>query len=199
MDHKKFFVKDFIQYASPCFGCEKPLSLRMLIRNKEDNALLPELGNSPSTALTPTITDKHLEIDLSIKYNSKLRLWMMHKTNTFLVNDNVAFSNYIAKYNLRLLVACTCGTLYQTNNLDFQTFNRTIGALTLSYEQLVFQDKTHTYHLDTDFRTERSIAIISKKGSTAIPLHFDLPLLPKYKLRNKQHLVEKLRIYSIFS
>jgi hypothetical protein len=136
MEHKKFFVKDFIQYASPCFGCGKPMSLRLVFKEKNTDLI---------GSMTPLVTPKHLEIDLAVQYTSQLRLWIMHKSNTFLVNDNVSFSHYIAKRDLRLLVECKCGTGHETNNLEFQPFNGVIGAVTLESERIALIDKDYGF------------------------------------------------------
>lgn len=193
MDHKKFFVKDFIQYASPCFGCGKPLSLQLVFKNKQGD----EGGN-----LNMARTDKHLEIDLSIRYTSQLRLFIMYKSNTFLVNDRVAFSHYIAKRDLKLMAECSCNSWYESNNLDFQTFNGAIGALTLRKERIVVVEKDKIYTLRSDFSEEKTDVSVSSTISSQFitkNINLQLPLLPKYKLRDKQQLIKKIQTYILFS
>lgn len=197
MEHKKFFVKDFIQYVSPCFGCEKPLSLRIMYKHKKEEE------NIPSVSLTPVITDKHLAVDLSIKYSSQLRLWIFHKSNTFMVNDNKAFNNYIADHNLWLMAECSCNTYYYSNDLNFQTFNfpQTIGATTLRSEHIIIHEKDTTYVIHSDFINNKTAADIFKSVASSRSNHltFNLPLLPKYKIKTKQKLLDKLNTYILFS
>jgi hypothetical protein len=197
MEHKKFFVKDFIQYGSPCFGCGKPPSLRWRYRNK--NAA----ENDPWGSLNVLVDDSRVEIDLSIKYRSSLKIWIFHKTNKFLATDNEALTNYINIYDMYLIVECmNCRTCHHTNNLELQLSNNVVKATTLQYEQLMVPRKERRYSLSSNFITEKTIAAITKyddKGAYQSQFVIDIPLLPKYKLRNQQHLVDKLSIYSMFS
>jgi hypothetical protein len=197
MEHKKFFVKDFIQYGSPCFGCGKPPSLRLRYRNK--NAA----KNDPWGSLNVLVDDSRVEIDLSIKYRSSLKIWIFHKTNKFLATDNEALTNYINIYDMYLIVECmNCRTCHYTNNLELQLSNNVVKATTLQYEQLMVPRKERRYILSSNFITEKTIAAITKyddKGAYQSQFVIDIPLLPKYKLRNQQHLIDKLSTYALFS
>jgi hypothetical protein len=173
------------------------MSLRFMYRNRGMHS------DDPWGSISATITDQHIVVDLSIKYGSTLQLWIVPKTNKFLTNDNVRFSDYIAMFNIRLVAECNCGTRYETNDLDFQDFNKVIGATILRYEYITFENKGTRYTLYSDFNTERTVAVVSKndlalaKSTTTIT--FDLPLLPKYKIRDKQKLIDKLKLYCVFS
>lgn len=197
MESKKFFIKDFIRYSAPCFGCGQLPNVRLLYREKGAN------GNDPWGNINVQVDDSRVEMDLSIKYRSSLKLWVFHKTNQFLANDNAALSAYIATRDMRLSVECLgCQTTHRTNNLEFQLSNNTVKATTLLYEMLQVPLKARRYILVSDFLTETTIARVIKyddKGGYLSEIQFDLPLLPKYKLRNKQHLIDKLNTYSLFS
>lgn len=195
--HKKFFVKDFIRYAAPCFGCGQLPTLRLQFREK--SAAI----NAPWGALNLLVDDNHVEIDLSIKYRSSLKLWIFHKTNKFLANDNAALSSYIDTRDMHLFVQCLgCQTHHQTNNLEFQLHNNVVKATTLRYEMLHIPFKKRRYILTSDFVTEKTEARIVKyddRGGWLSEFHLDLPLLPKYKLKNQQHMIDKLNTYAVFS
>ena len=197
MNHKKFFIKDFIQYGAPCFGCGLAPSVRLYFRNKNADK------NDPWGHHNILVSDSRVEIDLSIKYRSILKLWIFHKTNKFLASDNSAFSSYIATYDVALFIDCAgCQTHYSTNNLEFQLSGNTVRATTLLYELLNIPRKERRYILSSDFRTEKSSASVIKyndKGGLLSQIDFTLPLLPKYKLRNQQHLIDKLNTYAVFS
>lgn len=213
MEPKKFFVKDFIQYASPCFACNGTPRLRVSFRQKGD---LPGSISYQGT-ITPVVTDNHIEIDMSVKYGSHVKVWILPKTNKYVTNDDAGFSQQIAKRTLHLFTECSCGTIFESNDLDFQTFNKVIGATTIRHEYITFQEKSTRYILDSDFiqgKTKATVAKINQSQTTIqtktgsmgqvllpIPsqLEFNLPLLPKYKVRNKQYLIDKLKIYTIFS
>ena len=198
MEHKKFFVKDFIKYASPCFGCGQPSNIRLQFREKVN-----ALKNNPWGSLNILVDDNQVEMDLSIKYRSLLKLWIFHKTNKFLASDDNAFALYVATYHVHLFVNCLgCQTYHQTNNLEFQLSNNTVKATTLRAEMLQVPRKTQRYILVSDFLTEQTKATIVKyddKGGYLSQIDFDLPLLPKYKLRNQDHLIQKLQTYALFS
>lgn len=198
MEAKKFFIKDFIKYATPCFGCGLPPSLRLHFRDKNSNVNDP-WGNRHNII----VNDSRVEIDLSIKYRSSLVLWVFHKTNQFLASDNPAFSSYVANYDMKLFIHCNgCQTHHSTNNLEFQLTNNVVKATTLSYEMLNVPRKTRRYILASEFLTEKSAASIIKyddKGGYLSQFNLNLPLLPKYKLRNQQHMIDKLNTYAVFS
>jgi hypothetical protein len=197
MEHKKFFVKDFIQYGSPCFGCGKPPSLRLLYRNKNVEK------DAPWGSLNVLVDDSRVEIDLSIKYRSSLKLWIFHKTNKFLATDNSALNNYIDTHDMYLAIQCSgCMTCHHTNNLEFQLSNNVVKATTLQYELLSMPSKYCRYILSSHFAVEKTVGQILKyddKGALISEWSIDLPLLPGYKIKNKQNLIKKLDLYILFS
>jgi hypothetical protein len=223
MDDKKFFVKDFIQYATPCFGCGEPNDFDIGFREKlDETAPPPTLMNMgtfvpassppyflPQTGqLKPVIKSTHLEIDLSIKYKSKLRLQLLiyYKTNKILTSNNHELSAYLEKRHLFLIGRCSkCQTEIISNDLEFQANKQLISPATIKSEQIVIVDKKQIFVVISNFREQETKASVYKKDDmlkrvkSSSSVNFTLPLLPKYKLRDRAHLINKLNIYTLFS
>lgn len=222
MEHKKFFVKDFIRYATPCFGCGEPNDFDIGFREKADTSKLPTLMNmgtfvaasSPpyflpeSGHLKPVIRNTHLEIDLSIKYKSKLRLQLLiyYKTNKILTSNNHELASYLEKRDLFLIGQCNkCQTEIVSNNLEFLPNKQIISPVTIKSELIIIANKKQVFVVTSNFEKEETQAnvyatqesgLIKHSGSD---LHFNLPLLPKYKMRSQEHLIKKLNTYVLFS
>ena len=128
MPAKKFFVKDFVQYVTPCFGCDRANDLSFAFINKGSGEL-KEGGR-----VKAIVTDKYVQVDLHIRYSSTLTLWIFHKTNKIVTSEDVNFSNFLAKRDLFLVGHCGgCETEIMSNKLDFQTFNKVVGPTTINH------------------------------------------------------------------
>lgn len=225
MEHKKFFVKDFIQYTTPCFGCGEPNNFRIGFRNKT-HAPAPTLlsyslsGSSMGTSvpynpsrseinplvgyINPVIKNTHVEIDLSIKYNNRLQLLVFHKDNKILASNRTELANYLSERHLFLVGDCkSCFTEIMSNDLDIQLSKQVIMSTTIRKEQLVIKHKQQVYILLSKFEEQKTSAHVYKeddvKHGIKSEIVLSLPLLPKYKLRDRQHLIDKLNTYVLFS
>ena len=198
LEPRKFFVKDFIKYATPCFGCGKPNNFCFSFTEKG--------GSSVSSKFPlPVINDRYVEVELNVKYASNLKLFIFHKDNKILSSDGPALSNFVAKRNLYLQSYCvSCGTQIFSSPLDLQLFNSVVAPTTLAYEYLEIRHGNKLYTLESHFNAgegSNSLGTVLKFGpnGSSSKINFVLPLLPKYKLRDQQHLIDKLNTYAIFS
>lgn len=204
MEPRKFFVKDFIKYATPCFGCGQPNNFCFGFTEKGClNAL--NMGRFPS----PIINDRYVELDLTIRYASNLKLFIFHKDNRILSSDDAALALLVDKRDILLQSYCNfCQTKIQSSPLELQLVDKVISPTTLAYENLEVRRGNKKYTLRSYFNSSNtqakpvSLAEIVKfnnDSTTCSVLPFTIPLLPKYKLRDQEYLINKLNTYAIFS
>lgn len=201
MEDKKFFVKDFIQYCSPCFACDGLMTFRLGVRERHPTVAVPD-DDRPNSYST-VVTDKYVESELNIRYHSSLKIWIYHRNNKVVASNSTTFSNFLAEKRLFLYCVCSvCRSDIASKPLDFQTFNGVVGPATLHFERYNISVKNRRYSLETDFVKGTSIGrvrtYIAPNVSKA-DLVFNMKLLPKYKIGSRQKLIDKLNTYAIFS
>lgn len=201
MEGKKFFVKDFIQYCSPCFGCDGLMTFRLGVRERHPTVSAPD-GDRPNSYIA-FVTDKYVESELNIRYHSSLKIWIYHRNNKVVASNPTTFSNFLAEKRLFLYCYCNiCQSDVASNPLDFQTFNGVVGPATLHFERYNIAVKNRRYSLDTNFVKGTSVGTVRTyiaPGVSKPDLVFNMKLLPKYTLGSKQKLIDKLNTYALFS
>lgn len=196
---KKFTVKDFITYNNPCFSCGEKISFKIgYVPNK--------LGRSPSSMIPAyirsTITPERTEIDLKVTYTDTLQLWIFHKSNKILSTDMRGLTDYLGGHKLFLNSWCDkCGTKIDSHFLEFNINKGFIIPVGLSQESLNIDDGKNLYHMVSSFIEETSTVFINRldKAIPVSPIKFVLPLLPLYKFKDKNKLLQKLKTYVTFS
>jgi hypothetical protein len=191
---KKFTVKDFIAYNNPCFSCDSPINFRLGYFDLDTQAT--------ASYLRPVVTPNYTEIDLLITYNDSLRLNIFHKTNKILTNSNQALTKYLDSRKLFLSSTCSkCYTQIESQFLDINVDKGYIGAVGISTERLMVADDKNRYQVDSYFMDEKTSLAVTKMDSVKplSPLTLDLPLMPKYRFKNKEHFISKMKTYIIFS
>jgi len=192
---KRFTVKDFIAYNNPCFSCGSPINFRI--------GYVP-VGSGESGHLRPVIMPNHTEIDLIIKYSDMeaLRLCIDHKTNKILANSIHGLTNYLSGRKLFLTSTCDkCYTKIESQFLEFNLDKRYIAPVGISTERLMVRDSDNLYQITSSFIDECSLLTVDKidKAKPLSPFQLKLPLLPKYKLRDKENFIRKIKTYITFS
>lgn len=191
---KKFTVKDFIAYNNPCFSCGSPINFRIGSLDLENK--------SDATYLRPSVQPNFTEIDLLITYNDSLRLNIFHKTNKILTNSQQGLTKYLSTRKLFLSSTCSkCYTQIESQYLDINIDKGYVNAVGISTERLMVSDKENLYQVNSFFMAEKTSLIVDKLDRTRplSPLTLDLPLMPKYRFKNKEHFISKMKTYIIFS
>ncbi len=194
---KKFTVKDFIAYNNPCFSCDNAINFRIGFVDLETN-------QSTSSYLRPTVTSLYTEIDLRIKYSNQeaLKLYVFHKTNKILTNSNQGLTNYLSSHKLFLTSTCDrCYTRIESQFLEFNIDKGYVAAVGISTERLMVNDDNNLYQINSFFMAEKTSLIVDKidKAKILSPFQLDLPLLPKYRFKDKEHFLRKIKTYMTFS
>lgn len=191
---KKFTVKDFIAYNNPCFSCNNQINF--------DIGFLDLENQTQVSFLRPTVLPNYTEIELVITYSDSLKLFIFHKTNKILTNSAQGLTKYLSEHKLFLSSTCNrCYTKVESQYLDFNLEKNFVAAVGLSTERLMVSDDRNMYRINSFFSDNKSYLIVDKldKVKPLSPLSLDLPLLPKYRFKDKKHFIDKMRTYITFS
>lgn len=187
-------VKDFIAYNNPCFSCGSAINFRIGVLNLEDA--------DEATSLRPMVFPNYTDIDLLITYSNSLKLYIFHKTNKILTNDGQALTRHLSGHKLFLSSDCSkCYTQAQSLPLDIDLDKGLVKTVGLNTERLMVSDAKNMYQIETSFPDNKSVLSVDKLDSVKpmAPLILNLPLLPKYKFKNKEHFINKIKTYTLFS
>jgi hypothetical protein len=192
---RKFTIKDFIAYNNPCFSCNSPINFKIYSET---------IGSGTSGHLNPTVLPNYTEIDLSIKYSNMeaLKLFIVHKTNKILCSNNQGLTKYLSERKLTLVSTCDrCKTQITSEPLKFDLEKGHVEATYLKYERLMVHEGDNIYQIDSNFETEKSVLIVEKLNAVKplSPLRLNLPILPKYRFKDRAHFLNKVKTYIIFS
>jgi hypothetical protein len=194
---RHFTVKDFITYNNPCFGCGKAVSFKIGFSNTD------EMGSAITSYLRPTVGPQFTEIDLKITYNDTIKMYVFHKDNKILTSNQRGMIKYLNNHQLFLSSNCTCHTEIVSDilNLHLVTNNQFVEPTTLHYEKLIVTHNDNVYELHSSFLDKKSTLISYKKDTKPrpSPTTIEMPLIPKYKFKNRDHFLEKMKTYVLFS
>jgi hypothetical protein len=192
---KKFTVKDFITYNGPCFSCGSRVNVKI-------GVIKVDVADFNIALLNPVITTNSIDIDLKINYNSSLKLSIFSKTNKFSTSSMKGLTEYLNGHKLFLRSNCDhCYTKVESQYLEFNLLKGFIKPVGVSNELLVVNDGANLYQVHTSYIEEKSLVIIDRINKTTpiTPVRMDLPLLPLYKFKDKDHFIAKIKTYLVFS
>lgn len=205
MNNKKFTVRDFIAYNNPCFGCGNAI-----------NFTIGSVACDYSTTgnglvfLRPTVKQGYTEVDLKLTYFDAVKLIIFHKTNKIETNNVEGLTKYLSNHTLFLRSLCNvCDTIIETDSLHFNFDVQHVEAVEIRFENLFIVDKDKEYNIESYFIQDISIIRIAKLVASNLlsstqfisspQTTLKLPLLPKYRFKDKQQLLEKLKLFVLFS
>jgi hypothetical protein len=190
---KQFTVKDFIAYNNPCFSCQRAISFRICVAIKPDGT---------AVSLRPTVSLDQTEIDLKTTYLDTLKLWIFHTTNKIISSNFSELTEYLNNNTIFLMSTCdNCGTGIQSEVLTFNLDKGYIKPVTINSEGLIIYDDKSLYEIFSDFENKKTSVLINVLDKThpISPVRFELPLLPLYKFKTRERILEKLKTYLTFS
>ena len=193
-----FTVKDFITYNNPCFSCGKKIAFEISIYHNG-------IDRGSFSYRTPIVLANYTEIDLKITYIDAVKLYIFHKDNKILSNNQSGLSKYLSDHRLSLRATCSCHSEIASEDLDFSltTERQYVAAVRISFERLSVTEGDNNYHLISSFPDNKSVLTVWKTdrvtGFTNAPTTIEMPLIPKYKFRDREHFLEKMKLYTLFS
>jgi hypothetical protein len=186
---KKFSLKDFVNYNSPCFSCGQLINLELISKD-----------NQTFVHLKPVINQHYTTITLHIGWGKNLTLAIDHRTNKFATNDMIAFKTYLTINQLFLRCKCgNCQSYCDSEYFEFQLDQGIVRAVSISEEALVFHDQESTYYVDSFYPEEKTVISITEKETPYKGFTLTTPLMPRWKFKNKEQLLNKIRLYATFS
>ena len=190
---RKFTVKDFITYNNPCFSCGNPVNFRFRF-----------VGKVESELPRPLVTPNYTEIDLTIKYSKMeaLKLCIFHKTNKILTNSLTGLTKYLSENKLFLSSRCDrCNTQIESRFLEINVDKGYVAAVGLSTERLIVTTNDRIFQVVSSFMEEKSTIYVDRldQAKPTQPFTLELPLIPKYKFKNRENFLSKIKTYMIFS
>ena len=191
---RKFTVADFIAYNNPCFSCDNQINFKIGFLDLETKADI--------SYLRPTVGPTYTEIDLLITYSDALKLYIFHKSNKILTNSQQGLTRYLSSHKLFLHSTCDrCYTQIESQYLDFNLNKGFVAATGISSERLMVTDEHNLYQINSYFMANKSNLIVDSIDKTRplSPTKLELPLIPKYRFRDKKHFLEKMKTYVLFS
>lgn len=191
---KKFTVKDFISYNNPCFSCGENIHFKVVTTTKD--------GPSDIVQLRPTVKPDYTVVDLKVTYTKTLQLWIFHQNNKIISSDIRGLTSYLEEHKLFLSSRCDkCYTNIESNFLEFNLDKGYVKPVGISRELLIVSDEHNMYQIHSSFIAEQSTVVVDKISKTTpiSPVRFEAPLLPLYKFKDKEHLINKMKTYLIFS
>lgn len=189
---KRYTIKDFLKLNSPCYGCGKPI-----------NVFVGVHAEGLSQVNLKLVVDKAgYSVRLSKTYHDSLTLLIEPRTNRFSTNDGDKLVKYLKCHSLFLTTRCpACVTAMTSHYLEFSLVGGYIKPVGISSQYLVLNDKNNRYIVNSDFFSEKTIVMIfaMRDGSPISTDNMDLPLLPSYRFKDKEHFMAKLKTYLLFS
>lgn len=189
---KQFTVKDFILYNNPCFSCGERIIL---------DVVATHLVQVNPAVLRPLVTPDLITIPLKVTYGQTLQLKIQTQTNKLEFEDNKAMADYIYSHRLNFTSRCNkCYTTIDSQFLEFDLLRKIVKPVGISYENLVVNDATHTYHIYTSYMAEESVINMDRMDKPGLAtVKLQAPLMPLSRFKDREHLIKKMRTYLIFT
>lgn len=194
---KKLTIKDFILYNNPCINCGNNISFQICCVKKCDPNSITAINY-----LSPIINGTLLEISPLIRYNKRINLKIDCKTNKFEVSSIALLKKYLTDYDLFLESACNfCHSKIWSNNLKFNidVDNKFVYPTEIYYEYLKINDVNNNYVLTSSFDSKKTTISVSKKDDKQSRFNITVAFMPLVKFKDKTDLLNKLRMYVLFS
>lgn len=198
---KKFTVKDFILSTSPCFGCRERLAFNM--GSVDFSSRDPEFPISGVNTRPMVISEESSTIAIRTTYVSNLHLTIFHKTNRFQTTNLKGLKEFLKSKRVFINTQCRkCNSMINTQYLDLNLDRGFIKPVGISREDITVTDGTNNYMIHSSTLDGTSTIIVSKhdvRTVMSIPVRLEVPILPLSKFKNKEQLIEKIKLYLLFS
>jgi hypothetical protein len=194
---KKFTLKDFVNYNSPCFSCEELTNFTIGYSNRWENP--PINGDLPVE-----VNKYYTRINLFNGYDQSLSINIDHRTNQFSTNNAPELVKYLEERQLFFKCNCHCGTGTESTPLVFNK-NNFLQAIELSFEWISLYSQEKIYGVSSNYQDKQSFisissnALLVKPKDMVKPISLTVPLLTRDKFRTKEKLLDKLQLYVTFS
>lgn len=190
----QFTVSDFINYNKTCFMCGNKSNIEYILNIEDEH---------DSHALITDFYKSKSDTSLKITYNSKLNFQIDFITNRFTSSSNDMLYQFLLVNNISINSMCinngyTCSSVC-SSKLNFNFIDNFIKPIHIEYE--LFSHRGNSiYQLHSDYiKNSSKIIICENDHSSNEVLNLNTKLLPRKNFKNKQELLDKLKLYALLS
>jgi hypothetical protein len=190
---KSYTLKEFIAYNNPCFSCGEKISITFTV--------LDEANGMVENVIRPNVSLNSTQIILKLSYKDPLDIVIENKTNKLTTSNYNKFKKYIETRSIYIISTCErCKTKVFTDDMGFD--KNFVKPITLHREILAVYDAGKRYYISTYYEDNKSILIVDdinviRPVKNAFQLQ--LPIMPKYKFKDKNHFISKMNTLVNFS
>ena len=192
---KSFTVKDFIKYNGPCFNCGN----KIFVSIKEYDCLIVNGLNSISSF---EIKGDIIEATLKLNYSYILNLTINISNNKYETSNIHKLMAYLASRDIVLFSECKkCKSYIHTESLKFGP-KAFILPTKISAEKFLFSDNLNNYTITSDFKNNKTIITSLPKNYNDYYqelISLDISLLPLYKFKTREKILQKIKTLILFS
>jgi hypothetical protein len=188
---KTWTIKDFIQNNSPCLNCQQNMLLYVVLT--KPNSVPPHLQDE--FFLLPHVCKDYIEIDLNIRYDNCLKLFVYQKSNKITTNSLPGLQSYLHDCKLHFTLECKfCDLHINTQYAKFCLDQSFMRPIKIDFEYLTLNCSNTKMIVMNNYRTnESTVQLISKKQE-----FFHLPLINRNSLDKKSYF-QKIQKYLMLS
>lgn len=191
---KKFTIKDLMLYHNPCRACGKNTTFRFCTETRDEDPVTLQFTDA---RIAPELKGTYLKIPLSIKYKDRLDLHINLITNEFVVHSKKALDDFLNKYYVYTEAMCSYCSSYITTQCLFIENYKYIMPIGLRIENFLFKNDDYNFTITNDYKDKETIVVAYTKGTQDKILN--LPLMPMYKFKTKEEVLQKIKMILTFS
>jgi hypothetical protein len=198
---KKLTVKDFILYNSPCFNCNDSIKFQLVSFTNDIKDIYAPYAYLMGATYFPEVCGTELETLISIGESTLLKIKIDCKTNKFVTNGAL-LTKYLADHILVLSSVCyKCRTEIRSSPLKFNINYGFLHPVEIVQEQINLADDNTSYSLHSNSLTNQTEIVVRKLNSTKPnpPTTINIPYIPLSKFKTRKKLLQKLKLYIVFS
>lgn len=188
-----FTFKDLLLHNNPCFNCGIITQF---------SAYKIYITNNSESKLNTNLKDGILTINIKSKYYQPLNLIIDIENNNFKAPIN-QLKEYLNEFNLLFEKKCNiCSSNSWTKSIKFNFDKGFVYPLELSYETYFFTDSENLYTINNNHTSKKSIIFVDKiNGDHSIKSCWKrtIPILSFNTIKNKPHIIKKIKSYMLFS
>jgi hypothetical protein len=189
---------DFLKLNSPCFCCGKPIEVGVYIASKAQYSYLPE-----TTYMKANVSKNKINVDLSITYDSKISLSIDLKTNKFVASCPMkTLTSFLKGRKLSIDTQCRDCSGIVSDTLSFNFYKAFIKPVEIAHEWYWLRHKNHVYLVSSGYDEDITKVILmtySGYNKIASETTFRYPLIPRYKFKDREAMINKLKLYTALS
>jgi len=184
---KTFTFKDFLLTNTPCFACGKEINISFWSLKE---------GDLYATEIKPKILSNCFHLPMSITYHSTLILNIFFKDNKIETSNMSALTKYLQEHKLFLSCDCICSSIVASGSFSFSLEKKFIKPFETDIEYTYFIKENIKIY---SFYSNNETFIYFYDKDRVNPEKIKTTLIPRYKFKNRDEMLSKIKLYCLFS